>query len=156
MLKPLCLLSAGALIALSVTAFDTPAPEEAPAVERARPDVAFDGSAIAALSVKDLAAAKRWYAEVLGFEVSYELAEQGWCEMSTPVSKTKLGLTQDAEASPSRGSTFALGVEDVVRARAWLAGKKVAMDEIVEIPETVKLLYFRDPDGNGLMFYEPY
>jgi hypothetical protein len=27
--------------------------------------------------------------------------------------------------------------------------------DVVTIPNTVKLLYFADPDGNRLMFFEP-
>jgi catechol 2,3-dioxygenase-like lactoylglutathione lyase family enzyme len=151
MTKSLCLLCAGAAIALVASAFDTPAKK----VEKAKPDVEFDGSAICALPVRDLAAAKKWYGDVLGFEVVYDLPEQGWCEMSTPAAKTMLGLVQDEKAVGNGGSTFALGVGDVARARAWLAGRKVDMKDVVVIPGVVELLYFSDPDGNRLMFYEP-
>ena len=162
MLKSLVLLSAGALAALALSAFVDPSAqagvEKAAAAKpaRAKPDVTFDGTAIAAISVRDLAAAKAWYGEVLGCEVVYELAEQGWCEVSTPVAKTMIGLAVDEAAPGSAGATFALGVADVAKARAWLASKKVKMEEVVEIPKIVKLLYFEDPDGNKLMFYEAY
>jgi hypothetical protein len=62
-----------------------------------------------------------------------------------------------AEAKSSGGATFSVGVKDMTKARDFLVAHKIKIDgEIVEIPKTVKLLGFFDPDGNKLMFYEPF
>lgn len=131
-------------------ASQTPAPATAQGIR-------FDGTVIAAVQVKDIEAAKRWYAEVLGATVHFEVADHSWCELTTPAANAFIGLGGTAEAKSSGGATFSLGVKDMIKARDFLVAHKVKLDgEIVEIPKTVKLLSFFDPDGNKLMFYEPF
>lgn len=117
-----------------------------------------EGSALVALSVKDLEASKRWYAKVLGASIHYEYPPASWCELSTPVANTFIGLNGGPGATPGTGSaSVSFGVVDIEKAKAWLVQNHVTIDgDIVEIPETVKLLSFQDPDGNSLMFYQPY
>lgn len=116
---------------------------------------AFTGEIMPAFHVKDLAAAKRWYREVLGFEVVYDLAEQGWCELATPTKDAKLGLAADATAGGSNQAYCAFGVRDMDAAKSGLARHGVTFEgDVVELPGIVKLLYFRDPDQNRLMFFQ--
>ena len=117
--------------------------------------VAYSGQIMPAFHVKDLAKAKRWYADVLGFEVVYDLAEQGWCELATPSKDAKLGLSQNPETRGSCEGFVSFGVKDMVAAKAQLVKHQVALEgDVVEIPTVVKLLYFRDPDANQLMFFQ--
>jgi predicted enzyme related to lactoylglutathione lyase len=139
------LLLGGLGLALCV-AFAFPRPAPAPV---------FTGEIMPAFHVKDLAAAKRWYKDVLGFEVVFDLAEQGWCELATPSKDAKLGLAADDTASGSNQAYCAFGVKDMDAARSGLAKHGVKLEgDVVELPGLVKLLYFRDPEGNRLMFFQ--
>jgi catechol 2,3-dioxygenase-like lactoylglutathione lyase family enzyme len=117
----------------------------------------YEGSTIMALSVKDMAAAQSWYTKVLGAQKFYELPDKTWCEMTSPVANALIGLSKTDDAKGSGGATLSFGVKDMAKAKAWLVENKVTIDgDVVEIPETVKLLNFKDPDGNKLLFYEPF
>jgi len=117
--------------------------------------IAYTAEIMPAFHVKDLAKAQRWYAEVLGFEVVYELAEQGWCELATPSEDAKLGLSQNPATRGSCEGVVSCGVQDMAAAKAQLVQHAVALEgDVVEIPGVVKLLYFRDPDANQLMFFQ--
>ncbi|MEQ1892096.1 MAG: VOC family protein [Planctomycetota bacterium] len=117
--------------------------------------IAYTSEIMPAFHVKDLAAAKRWYADVLGFEVVYDLAEQGWCELATPTQNAKLGLAADDSAQGSNQAYCAFGVADMAAAKARLVQHGVALEgDVVELSGIVKLLYFRDPDQNRLMFFQ--
>lgn len=149
MLK-LALLSA--TLALAAVPF---ALDDKPAAKPVAP-IAYSGAIMPAFHVKDLKAAKAWYLDVLGFAVVYDLPEQGWCEVSTPSKDAKLGLSESAEAKGSGDAFVSFGVKDMAAAKAALVAKNVKLDgDVVTIPGTVKLLYFADPDGNRLMFFEP-
>lgn len=122
-----------------------------------KPPIAWEGSTISSLEVKDLAASKAWYAKVLGSSVHYELAEKGWCELSTPVANTYLGLSQEASPQSNGGACVSFGVKDMGAALAWLKQCGVELEgDVIEIPSVVKLAYFRDPDRNRLLFYAPF
>jgi predicted enzyme related to lactoylglutathione lyase len=156
-----CTIVASAAVAALAQDPKTPpkaAPDMAPKTKLAHVDAfAYDGSSILSVPVKDMKAAQAWYGKVLGTSVFYELAEQGWCELTTSVPNTMIGLSQNGEVKPSNGSAISLGVKDMTKAKAWLVKNGVKLEgDVVEIPKTVKLLYFSDPDGNRLLFYEPY
>jgi len=147
-----------AVAVLSAMPQETKIPPEAPKASLARVDAFdYDGSLISTVSVKDMKAAKTWYGKVLGAQLFYELEPQGWCEMTTSVPNALIGLNAYPTAKPTKGSTLSFGVKDMAKAKAWLEKNEVRLEgDVVTIPKTVKLLYFFDPDGNKLMFYEPY
>lgn len=121
----------------------------------AKPAIAFSGQIMPALHVKNLAAAKAWYADVFGARVVYDLPEQGWCELSTPAKDVKLGLSANETTKGSGDAFVSFGVKDMSAAKAALVARNVKLDgDVVTIPGVVKLLYFADPDGNKLMFYQ--
>lgn len=139
-------LAALALVPCAALALARPAPTS---------PVAFTGEIMPAFHVKELDAAKRWYKDVLGFEVVYDLPEQGWCELATPSKDAKLGLAADDTAAGSNQAYCAFGVKDMKAAQANLAKHGVKLEgDVVELPGIVKLLYFRDPEGNRLMFFQ--
>ena len=140
------LLGGLALALCAAFTFHQPAPRTA---------IAYTGEIMPAFHVKDLAKAKRWYAEVLGFEVVFDLAEQGWCELATPAKDAKLGLASDDTAAGSNQAYCAFGVADMAAAKAALVKHGVELEgDVVELPGLVKLLYFRDPEHNRLMFFQ--
>jgi predicted enzyme related to lactoylglutathione lyase len=124
----------------------------------AKPPMVWEGSAMTTFEVKDVAAAKKWYGEMLGCTLVYELADMGWCEVSTPVEHALIGLSQvEAGKTPSGsgGAALSFGVKNIEASRSWLAERGVKVAEIFEIPSVVKLLHFTDPDGNRLLLYQP-
>jgi catechol 2,3-dioxygenase-like lactoylglutathione lyase family enzyme len=122
--------------------------------------LAYEGSTITSVKVKDLKTARAWYEKILGAKLYFELAEAGWCEMTTPVKNALIGLSQVAPGETfesNGGSALSFGVTDMQKSKEWLTKNKVTLKgDVIEIPQTVKLLYFQDPDGNTLMLYEPY
>ncbi len=133
-------------------------PPPPPALVPARvPGVEFDTEAsIVQFHVHDMDAAKAWYQRVLGCQVFYELAGQGWCELTTPARGTVLGLAQNPTAVASETTALGFGVKDMAAAKAWLVTNQVSLGgDVVTIPGVVHLLYFTDPDGNKIWFYQP-
>lgn len=117
---------------------------------------AYDGTTINSVGVRDIEKSKSWYRDVLGCSVFYELPEQGWCELTTPCAGAVVGLNEDPDAKPSPVNAMSFGVKDVALAQQWLVKKQAKLEgDVIEIPGVVKLLYFHDPDGNRLMFYQP-
>lgn len=117
--------------------------------------IEYDGGLTAALSVKNMDAAIRWYGEVMGFELKYRMDEMGWCEMVSPVQNVMIGLGQVESPVVEGGATLTFGVKDIDASRSYLEGKDVRFDgETQEIPGMVKLATFYDPDGNKMMLYQ--
>ena len=114
----------------------------------------YDGGLTVSLPVSSLDQAIAWYAEVLGFELLYRMDEIGWCEMTSPVARVNLGLSQVETVTPG-GATSTWGVNDVAAARAHLESQSVKLDgDIMTIDGMVSLQTFYDPDGNTLMLYQ--
>lgn len=132
-------------------------PEPAATPARENP-IRWEGSLITTLKVKDLARSKAFYSKVLGSKVYFDLSQMGWAEMTTPVKNSLIGLSQAEEGKfkANGGGSLSFGVKNIEEVHAWLKKHKVACGEIEEIPKTVKLLEFKDPDGNTLMLHQPY
>jgi catechol 2,3-dioxygenase-like lactoylglutathione lyase family enzyme len=104
---------------------------------------------VISVNVSDYDRSLTWYRDVLGFEVSYELADYGWCELSTPFGFT-IGLGQTEEVTPGTVvPTF--GVRDIDAAIAHLREHDVKVEDWHEIPDMVRLSTFWDPDGTSWM-----
>lgn len=117
--------------------------------------IAFDGGLTCALSVSNLDKSIAWYTDVLGFEVIYKLDDMGWCELSTPVTRVTVGLSQVEKLEGKGGATLTFGVQDIDVAREQLEASDVRFDgDTTTIPEMVKYATFFDPDGNTLMLYQ--
>ncbi len=114
----------------------------------------YDGTVLLALSVSDRTASAEWYAKQLGFELLYDAAEIGWCEMALPIQGVMLGLA-DQDGVRIGGPVPTLGVTDLDSARATLEGADVSFDgETVVHEGMVKLATFFDPDGHAWMMAE--
>ena len=106
-----------------------------------------------ALGVTDIKRSIEWYSRVMGMTLMYHAEEIAWCELTTSVGKVSLGLGQVEAMKQGGGATLVWGVEDIDDAKAHLDVHGVEQDgEIEHIPGLVKLLSFRDPDGNDLKF----
>ncbi len=117
--------------------------------------IGFDGGLTCVIAVSDLSTAKRWYQDVLGFELLFELPDQQFCELASPVDRVTVGLSQVSDFKSGSGTTLTFGVQDIEVARALLEHRGVRFDgPTEEIPGIVKLASLFDPDNNRLMLYE--
>jgi catechol 2,3-dioxygenase-like lactoylglutathione lyase family enzyme len=111
------------------------------------------------LSTRDLAAARRFYGEVLGLPASklWREADPVGAEFETGsltlalVDSAKLGLDCRPNNHP-----VALHVDDVEAARAELAGRGVEFSVDTVDSGVCLMAYFKDPDGNALMLHHRY
>ncbi len=116
--------------------------------------LAYNGGLTCAVHVSDIEKSIAWYEKVLGFKLMYHMKEMGWCEMTTPVARVQVGLSQ-VEQPKVTGVTLTWGVNDIESARKTLEADGVRFDgPTQEISEMVKLTTFYDPDGNTYMLYE--
>ena len=114
----------------------------------------YDPGLTLSMKVTDLNRSIDWYQSVLGYKLLYKMDDMGWCELSSPVDKVNVGLSQ-VEEVPSGGPVPTWGVVDIVEAKKKLEEHGVRFDgDIMEIPGMVKLLTFFDPDGNGIMLFQ--
>lgn len=117
----------------------------------------YDGGLTCALSVKDMKTSIKWYQDVLGFKLLYQMDENGmgWCELATPVARVNVGLGQEEHPQVKGGATLTFGVVDIDAARKQLEAKKVRFDGPTRTIEgMVRLATFFDPDGNTFMLYQ--
>ena len=108
-------------------------------------------SAAVGLPVSDLAAAVRWYRQVL------ELAEPD-LQPADGVVEFKVGslwlqLGEESTARSGAQVVVRFGVDDAGRERQRLEQLGVAVGPLEHVPEAVNYFDFRDPDGNVLSFY---
>ena len=133
---------------------DEPAPRSPSAFQAIR---AVDYTVI---FVRDMAAMRRFYQEVLGFVVARELSP-GWIEYQLGVNTLALARPSRTAADPPmpRGSAalqlaFKVPAPDVDRCAEELRAKGI---DLLEPPTDQRFghrtLFFRDPDGNLLEIY---
>ena len=115
----------------------------------------YDGGLTCAIQVKDRKASAKWYQDVLGFKLLYDVEGIGWCELATSVERVNVGLSEVESPQVKGGTTLTFGVKDVNAARKQLESKDVRFDGSTRVYDgMVKLATFYDPDGNTLMLYE--
>ncbi len=115
----------------------------------------FNGQMTLSTQCKDRVASREWYKKNLGFELLYDVAEIGWCELSTCVEGVNLGLSEVEKPKVGQGPVPTFGVEDIDIARKQLEGAGVKFDgDTITIPDMVRLATFYDPDENALMLFQ--
>ncbi len=115
------------------------------------------GVDFATIFVKDYPAAQKFYSEVLGLEhsVDYEKIPAGEYETGSLTLQIMDAASIGQDFTPS-GHPIALHVDDVAAARADLEAKGVEfMGETID-SGVCHMAFFRDPDGNALMFHNRY
>jgi catechol 2,3-dioxygenase-like lactoylglutathione lyase family enzyme len=107
--------------------------------------------------VKDYPAAQNFYGELLGLEhsVDYEKIPAGEYETGSLTLQVMDAASVGQEFKPS-GHPIALHVEDVAAARAELEAKGVEFQGETLDSGVCHMAFFRDPDGNVLMFHNRY
>lgn len=109
------------------------------------------------LPTRDLEAAVRFYGEVLGLPRSVYRPERNFAEFETGnltlniMNPEKMGL----EHHPV-GMHIALHVDDVGAARKSLEARGVQFEGDIFDTGVCHMAFFRDPDGNALMFHHRY
>ena len=130
-------------------------PRSAEGIAATTERIGFDGGLTCVIQVSDLSTSKVWYQEVLGFEFLFELPDQKFCELASPVDRVTVGLSQVSDLKTGSGTTLTFGVDDIDVARTLLERHGVRFDgPTEEIPGIVKLASLFDPDNNRLMLYE--
>jgi len=111
------------------------------------------------LAVRDLAAATRFYVEVLGFRRDFGDGSDGWSFLSRDGFRVMLGECRDATPAGELGdhSWFVyLTVEEVDRLHDEVAR---AGADILSVPATkpwgLREFSLRTPDGHRIVFGEP-
>lgn len=107
--------------------------------------------------VKDYPAAQKFYGEVLGLEQSkdYEKIPAGEYETGSLTLQVVDAAAIGREFEPS-GHPIAFHVGDVEAARAKLESQGVEFLAETMDSGVCHMAFFRDPDGNALMFHNRY
>jgi catechol 2,3-dioxygenase-like lactoylglutathione lyase family enzyme len=107
--------------------------------------------------VKDYPAALKFYGEVLGLEHStdYGKIPGGELETGSLTLQVMDAAAIGQEFKPS-GHPIALHVDDVAAARADLESKGVEFFGETIDSGVCHMAFFKDPDGNALMFHNRY
>ncbi len=107
-------------------------------------------------NTSDFERTKKFYTEMLGLPVAFDVSEMGWIEFGYP-NQTHLAfnLWRDQATKPPAlgGATATFTCDDVRGAIARLQAKGVPCDPIDEMPSVI-LGSFYDPDGNRLQLAE--
>ncbi|NDD53557.1 VOC family protein [bacterium] len=108
---------------------------------------------LAWVSVKDVAQAKQFFVETLGLTMASGSDEYGWMELVAADQGFRLGVGACHDAGqpvqPGNNAVVTMTVDDVVAAKKTLEGRGVQfVGDIVEVPGHVKMIFFKDVDGN--------
>ena len=95
--------------------------------------------------VRDLAAARRFYTEKLGFSEAYYDPDGRWARLER--GPMEVGL---AEGEPADGGVAHVDVEDVKSEAERLRAEGVEIGVVFELHGEMRLLDVFDPDGNRI------
>lgn len=108
---------------------------------------------VVSVPVSDQAAAKRFYVEVLGFEVVRDApfsADARWIELAPAPGSTAIALvTWFAAAPPGSLQGAVLRCSDIDRDVERLSARGVLFAGPIQQAPWGRFATFRDPDGNG-------
>lgn len=105
----------------------------------------FEGLRTVVYRVSDLAAARRWYADMLGFEPYFDQPFY----VGFDVGGYELGLTPASESEPADGVEAYWGVEDADAAFAALVARGAeGLEAVRDVGSGIRLGTVRDPTGN--------
>jgi catechol 2,3-dioxygenase-like lactoylglutathione lyase family enzyme len=103
------------------------------------------------IPVRDMAAAIRWYADLLGLEPGVASHEDTIYDIPTE-GETRLALDANRREFDASGPPrFFLWTDDMAATVAHLRGLGVTITSAVEDIGSVFFVQFEDPDGNALM-----
>ena len=102
-------------------------------------------------SVRDLDAAREFYAGKLGFEEVYRDEHGRWMRLAR--GSVELAVAE-AEGAGESETVLTVDVDDVKAEAERLRSEGVRIGVVVEIPGTIRLLDVFDPDGNRVQLTE--
>ncbi|WP_419695346.1 VOC family protein [Mesorhizobium muleiense] len=122
-----------------------------------------------ALYVTDLDAAEKFYTDLLGLDLLGKVEGRhlffrcgDGVLLIFNAAATKVPPAPDAKLKvPPHGTVgdghlcFAASADEIVRWRAHLERKKIAIESEFEWPQGGRSIYIRDPSGNSIEFAEP-
>jgi predicted enzyme related to lactoylglutathione lyase len=110
------------------------------------------GSVYFQYQVKNYERAKKFYSEVMGFEMTWDGGtEIGWGEFDLPAEGAKLGINLITEGEHRQGSgTLTLEVEDLEKTKSYLEDRGVKTTEINDIPNMVSYFNIHDSEDNAI------
>ena len=98
--------------------------------------------------VSDLAAARVFYTEILGFAESFVDEDERWAALDRGATEIALG---EGEPEPGEEDVVAtIDVEDVKAERERLERAQVEVGTVLELPGLMRLVDVFDPDGNRI------
>ena len=112
------------------------------------------GSVYFQYQVKDFDRAKKFYSEVMGFEIAYDGGtEVGWAEFKLPAEGARLGINLITSGEHRQGSgTLTIDVEDLEACKTYLENKGFSTTDITDIPNMVSYFNGKDSEGNPIQF----
>lgn len=110
------------------------------------------GSVYFQYQVKDYERAKKFYSEVMGFEMTWDGGtEIGWGEFALPAKGARLGINLITRGEHRQGSgTLTLEVEDLEKSKNYLESKGIVTTDINDIPDMVSYFNMKDSEGNAI------
>ena len=99
--------------------------------------------------VRDLAAARAFYTDKLGFTETYLDEDEGWANLERAGMQIAL-----AEGEPEDAGVATIDVDDAKAEAERLRAESVEVGTVLEIHNEVRLLDVFDPDGNRLQLVE--
>jgi predicted enzyme related to lactoylglutathione lyase len=110
------------------------------------------GSVYFQYQVKDFDRAKKFYSEIMGFEITWDgSAEVGWAEFELPAKGAKLGINLIREGEHRQGSgTLTMDVADLAECKTYFESKGIETSDISDIPDMVSYFNLKDPEGNPI------
>ena len=99
--------------------------------------------------VRDIEAARRWYAGKLGFAETYYDQAGRWAKLERGEMQIAL-----AEGEPEDGGVATIDVDDVKAEADRLRADEVEVGTVLELHEEVRLLDVYDPDGNRVQLVQ--
>lgn len=100
----------------------------------------------------DINKAKDFFVNKLGLTISQDSTDMGWIELKAEQGNFLLGVgadSGDSSVNPGKNAILTMNVDDIVAAKTELEKRGVKTEgSIVEIPGHVKMLFFKDTDGN--------
>ena len=102
--------------------------------------------------VSDLASARRFYTEQLGFREAYFDEEDRWARLER--GSIEVALAEGRQDQVDDEAIATLDVPNLKEEAARLRAAGVEVGVVVEIPGTIRLLDVFDPDGNRIQLSE--
>lgn len=112
------------------------------------------------VAVSDIDRAIAFY-QLIGFQLDHDVRPiegQRVCQLTPKGSDCSIVLTQGlgdiSEMEPGSTKGLHLIVKSVAEVRELLLGRGIAVGEIIDYPQGIRMTHFADPDGNTWLFQE--